>query len=115
MVEAGAASPEELRALAAKLEAKRRHEESLWKRDVKPALKQSKKLRHRSPKPEATATDDDATPPASHGLFLAAVLLVGVLVLIAVAAQTSFLWLALPVVAVLGYAWVQGRRGNGRD
>ena len=47
LVDAGAASPEELRALAAKLEEKRSYEESLWRRDVRPALMQSKKRRFR--------------------------------------------------------------------
>jgi hypothetical protein len=36
--------------------------------------------------------------------------LVAVLVIVLVAAQTSVLWLALPIVGVLVYAWVQGRR-----
>ena len=45
LVDAGAASPEELRALAAKLEEKRSYEESLWRRDVRPALMKSKKRR----------------------------------------------------------------------
>ena len=45
LVDAGAASPEGLRALAAKLEEKRSFEDSLWRRDVRPALMQAKKRR----------------------------------------------------------------------
>jgi hypothetical protein len=110
MVEAGAASPEELRALAAKLEEKRRKEQALWKREVKPALLKTKRLRYRPPRPEPDEPEDETEDRGLRpGLFLGAVALVGVLVLLLVAAQTSFVWLALPIVAVLVYAWFQGR------
>ena len=107
LVDAGAASPEELRALAAKLEEKRTYEESLWEREVRPALMQSKKRRLR-----LVDLRRDSRRPATHrgSLGLAALLLGGVLLLLLIATQTSFVWLLVAVVGVLVYAWVQGLR-----
>jgi hypothetical protein len=114
LVEAGAASPEELRALAAKLEEKRTYEASLWQREVRPALLQSKKRRL-----SLLDLRRDGERPRREGsssLLLAALLLAGVLLLLVIATQTSFLWLLVAVVGVLVYAWVQGRRhGIGND
>ena len=105
LVDAGAASPEELRALAAKLEEKRSYEESLWRRDVRPALMQSKKRRFR--------LDDlrDESNESRVGLGAAILLMVGVVVLAVIAAQANFIWLLIPVVGVIVYAWTQGRGG----
>src|SRR5688500_4716000 len=49
LVDAGAASPEELRALAARLREQREREESAWRREVRPALIQARKARVRLP------------------------------------------------------------------
>jgi Flp pilus assembly protein TadB len=105
LVDAGAASPEELRALAAKLEEKRTYENSLWEREVRPALMQSKKRR-------LSVTDLRSKregEPDRHALVLACLLVVAVLVLLLIATATSVLWLLVAVGAVLVYAWVQGR------
>ena len=113
LVDAGAASPEELRALAAKLEEKRTYEESLWQREVRPALLQSKKRRLSL---LDLRRDGERRRKESSSLLLAALLLAGVLLLLLIATQTSFLWLLVAVVGVLVYAWVQGRRqGDGNE
>jgi len=103
LVEAGAGTPEELRALAAKLEEKRSYEESLWRRDVRPALIKAKKRRF------SLVDLRDEVTESRGSLGLAIVLMVGVLVLLLIATQTSFIWLLIPVVGVLVYAWTQGR------
>lgn len=112
LVDAGAASPEEIRALAAKLEEKRSYEESLWQREVRPALMQSKKRRFSlvdlRRKPDR---DDDRT----SSFVLAGLLLAGVLVLLFIATKTSFLWLLVAVLGVLVYAWVQGRNPSSTE
>ena len=107
LIDAGAASPEELRELAAKLKAKRSYEESLWQRDVRPALIQSKKKRPSivDLRRDSAIVDDD-----SNNLVLGAMLLVAVLVLFLIATQTSFLILLVAAGGVLVYAWVHGTR-----
>ena len=108
LVDAGAASPEELRELAAKLKEQRTYEESLWREEVRPALMQAKRRRFSllDLRRESTERED------SNSLALGAMLAVGVLVLIFVAANTSFLILLVAVVGVLAYAWVHGRRAT---
>ena len=103
LVDAGAGSPEELRALAAKLEEKRSYEQSLWRRDVRPALMQAKKGRISLGDLRGDADESRV------GLALAILLVIGVLVLLFIATKTSFLWLLIPAVGVLVYAWTQGR------
>jgi hypothetical protein len=103
LVDAGAASPEELRALAAKLQEKRTYEETLWQRDIRPALMQSKKRGS----PLVGPRNDGVEKPKYIGLAL---LLLGVVfLLLLIATQTSFLWLLIPAVGVLVYAWMRGR------
>ena len=106
LIDAGAASPEELRELAAKLKAQRSYEESLWQRDVRPALIQSKKKRLSivDLRRDSAVVDDDS----NNNLVLGAVLLVAVLVLFLIATQTSFLILLVAAGGVLVYAWVHG-------
>jgi hypothetical protein len=108
LVDAGAASPEELRALAAKLEEKRIYEESLWQREVRPALMQAKKRRRFS----LGDLRRDSVDKGSSGLVLGGLLFAAVLLLLLIATQTSFLWLFVAVVGVLVYAWVQGSRSS---
>ena len=108
LVEAGAATPEELRALAAKLQEKRAYEESLWRSEVKPALIKSKKRRLQLGDLHDEVVDPEIAK-RSNAAGLAVLLLVAVLLLLLIATQTSFLWLFLPVAGVLVYAWVQGR------
>jgi len=107
LIDAGASSPEELRALAAKLQERRTYEDEVWRREVRPALMQSKKRGSKivTSKPPRPGHD------ASRAMLGAgALLLGGTLVLILIASQTSVVWLVVPVVGVLVYAWVLGRR-----
>jgi hypothetical protein len=106
LVDAGASSPEELRALAAKLQERRTYEDQVWRREVRPALMQSKKRGSKLGTPAPRPGHD-----ASRAMLaIGALLLGGTLVLILIASQTSVLWLFVPVVGVLVYAWVHGRR-----
>ena len=106
LVDAGASSPEELRALAAKLQERRTYEDEVWRREVRPALMRSKKRGSKLATP-APRPGHDASRAT---LGIGALLLGGTLVLILIASQTSIVWLFLPVVGVLVYAWVHGRR-----
>jgi|GEM_PF-4613490 hypothetical protein len=132
LIEAGASSPEELRALAARLREHRQREEARWRAEVKPQLvKQGKgRLRRQAaPPPLPTlpglgptgagtapgpATGVPTTPapaepaPGARALWIGLGLLamVGVAVL---AARTTVWVLVLPVVALLVWAWSQGR------
>jgi hypothetical protein len=105
MVDAGASSPEELRDLAAKLKEQRSYERALWQQEVRPALMEAKKKRFSLVDLRRETSEDE-----SHGWGLAAVLALGVLVLIFVAANTSFVVLLIVPIAVLVYAWVHGRQ-----
>jgi hypothetical protein len=103
LIDAGAASPEELRELAAKLKEQRTYERSLWQREVRPALMQAKKKRPSLLDLRRDSADDD-----TNSIALAVGLLVAVLVLFLIATQTSFLILLVAAAAVLVYAWVHG-------
>ena len=104
LVDAGASSPEELRALAAKLQEQRTYEEELWRREVRPALMQSKKRRAKVVSPSEGRRDDHDT------LRLAALLVGATAGLLVIAMLTSVVWLLVPLVGVLVYAWLHGRR-----
>jgi hypothetical protein len=107
LIDAGASTPEELRALAERIREHKRLEESLWRREVKPELLESKKLRYRRAERRADDRADDETAPRNLGIGLG--LLGLVLVLLLVATQSTFLWILVPVVAILLYAYRQGR------
>lgn len=109
MVEQGASSPEEIRALAARLREHREREEMLWRADVRPVLKKQGKGRfrgHSSSTAEAglEAAQSSASQSAWIGLGLLALVMV-----VVIAANTSVWVLLLPVLALLGWAWRQGR------
>ena len=103
LVDAGAGSPEEIRALAERLRAQRAREEEAWRREVRPALIMSKKARPFAGRRPREERDGRST----IGPALAA--LAAIVVLVLVAAQTSVLVLLLPVLGVLVYAYRQGR------
>ena len=107
LVDAGAASPEELRALAEKLKEQRLYEQSRWKEDVRPALMKAKKRRFNllDLRKEPVEADKSALP-------LALGLVAGVIVLIFLASQTSFLLLVVAALGVLVYAWVHGTKSD---
>ncbi len=103
MIDAGASTPEELRALAARIREHRALEDQQWRSEVKPALLESKKRK--------IWTGDRPQPADGRSsLRIGVALLAGVLVLLLAAAQGSFLLILLPVVGVLGYAYWNGRQ-----
>jgi hypothetical protein len=109
LIDAGASSPEELRALAARIREHRELEESLWRQEVKPALLESKKRRFRLADLRDRPGGGGATSDGSSlgvGLFVVG----AVLVLLLLATQSSALFVIVPVVGVLAYAYRQGRR-----
>ncbi len=108
LVEAGAASPEELRALAQRLREQREREHAAWSREVKPALIQSKKARPSLFDRRERVRDSERERDSSV-VLAASLVIAGVFLLLMIAAQTSFLVLVIPAVAVLVYAYWQGR------
>lgn len=106
LVEAGAGTPEELRELAARLREQRALEEALWRREVKPALLESKKRRFHI----GDLRDRPEAVEGSSGLGIGLGLLAGVAVILLAATQGSVLFMLVPVIGVLVYAYVQGKR-----
>ncbi len=109
LVEEGAGSPEAIRALAARLREHRAREEELWRTAVKPSLVKEGKGRlrgHAKPPPAVAATPTQAKTSQSLWLGLA---LLGLVLVVVVAANTTVWVLVLPVLALLGWAWYQGR------
>lgn len=106
LVDAGAGTPEELRALAARLREQRAREEEAWRREVRPALMQSKKARRLAG--SSSGEPDGGAGSQSHLVPALSVLSV-IVVLLLVASATSPLVLVIPVVGVLVYAYQQGR------
>ena len=110
MVEEGAGSPEAIRELAARLREHRAREEELWRTAVKPALVKEGKGRLRGHAKPASSEE-----PASQGLSRSAqsvwlgVGMLGLVLVVVVAANTSVWVLLLPVLALLAWAWQQGR------
>ncbi|MFZ6004187.1 MAG: hypothetical protein ACOYXM_09670 [Actinomycetota bacterium] len=105
LVEAGAGSPEALRQLAARLREHRAREEALWRAQVKPALVKEGKGRlrgHGKPLPSAQETS------SSNAMVLGLVLL-GLVLVVVIAANTTVWLLVLPLLALIGWAWYQGR------
>ena len=109
LVEAGAKSPEELSALAAKIRQHRELEESVWRAEVKPALLQAKKGRFSLRDLNAK---DASQPKSSNGLQLGLAVFGAVALLLLMATRSSVLWILLPVVGVLYYAYRQGRHAH---
>jgi len=109
MVEEGAGSPEAIRALAARLREHRAREEELWRTAVKPSLVKEGKGRlrgHAKPLPA-----EPRTPPEvkqSQAAWLGGSLL-ALVAIVVVAANTTVWVLVLPVIALLVWAWYQGR------
>ena len=106
MIDAGAGSPEELRALAARIREHRALEDERWRSEVRPVLLKSKKRK-------LSVGDLRDRPDGRSSLGVGLALLSGVLVLLLAATQGSFLVILLPVLGVLGYAWWQGRQAVG--
>lgn len=105
LVEAGAGSPEALRELAARLREHRAREEALWRAEIKPALVREGKGRLRGHGKPAPSKQESST---SNALVLGMVLL-GLVLVAVIAANTSGWLLVLPVIALIAWAWYQGR------
>lgn len=112
-IDAGAGTPEELRALAAQMREVRQREEQLWRQEVRPALVKARKGRLRASDLRDTPTGSPKPGARSLGLGLA--ILGAVLVVLLLATQSSVLWVLLPAVGVLVYAWRLGRQGDAAD
>jgi cbb3-type cytochrome oxidase subunit 3 len=111
LIDAGASSPEELRELAARIREHRDREEAVWRSEVRPALKKAKKRRFNLGD-LVERSDEPKTPNAwLYGFGLAGL----IVVLVLAAAQSSILWVLLPLIGVLAYAYRQGKRGDAAD
>lgn len=107
LIDAGAGSPEELRALAERIRAHKALEQSRWRSDVKPELLASKKWRNRR---TALVEDADDDREVRRNLKVGALFLGGALLLLLVATRSGVVFVLLPVLFVLVYAYRQGRR-----
>lgn len=107
LVDQGASSPEDLRALAERMRERREREDAVWAKQVKPGLKQARKgrLRISDLRRESPLEDDDGSQ-RSFLLVIAGAAIVALIVLSAL--QLSLVVLAIPVIAFLGYAFWLG-------
>ena len=106
LIAAGASTPEELRDLADRIREHRTREDAVWKEEVRPALQKAKKGRVRL----GDLVERNDEPSIPNGLFYWLGLAGLILVLVLAAAQSSIIWVLLPLVVVLGYAFWVGRR-----
>ena len=104
-IDAGASSPEDLRALAALMRARREREVSVWASEVRPGLKKARKRSLRLGDLRDEAEDHDPSQ-RTFLLIVGAVALVALALLLAM--DLSFTVLLVPVLAFLGYAWWLG-------
>jgi uncharacterized protein YoaH (UPF0181 family) len=109
LVEAGASTPEAIRELAARLREHREREEALWRAEVKPGLVKEGKGRLRGHGRPAASKPEVS---ASNSLWLGLVL-VGLVIVVLVAANTTVWLLVLPVLGLIAWAWRQGRDSTG--
>ena len=110
LVDAGAGSPEELRALAERLRAHRAREDALWRAQVKPTLKPKRGGLIGAGTPGRVVPDEPSSPRQSLALGLGLLGLVAAVVLLA--ASSTILWVLLPVVGVLAAAWWLGKQAR---
>lgn len=108
LIDAGASTPEELRELAARIREHREREDELWRGEVKPALRKAKKAPFRL----GDMIDRPEEPRASIGWLFGLGVAGIAIVLVLAAAQSSVLWVLLPLAAVLVYSYRQGKRGD---
>ncbi len=109
LVEAGAGTPEAIRELAARLREHREREEALWRAQVKPTLVKENKGRFRghgrTQRAERASTMSNAT--------MLGLVLLGLVAVVVVAANTTAWLLVIPLVALIVWAWTQGRDSTG--
>jgi hypothetical protein len=97
-VEAGAGTPEELRALAGRLREHREREELVWRRSVRPALKRPESSPRRS--------------VSLSGGGPVGLLAVTAAVVVAAVVTQNVVLAVVPVVALLAWAYAIGRRSS---
>lgn len=105
LVDAGATSPQEIRELAARLRQHREREEARWRTEVRPGLVKEGKGRLRG---HGRSAASPRQPSSTNSLWLGLVL-IGLVVVVVVAANTTVWLLVLPVLALIAWAWHQGR------
>ncbi|MEQ1787015.1 MAG: hypothetical protein ABL966_08175 [Acidimicrobiales bacterium] len=109
LVDAGASTPEELRARAARIREHREHEDAVWRAEVRPAILKAKKGRGKAAAAPVSVAPS-VTDSLPHGVIVA-LAVAGVMIGILLAAtQATVLVLLVPVTGVLLYAYVEGRR-----
>jgi hypothetical protein len=117
LVEAGAGTPDAIRELAARLREHREREEALWRAQVKPALVKEGKGRLRGHGRSSAASSrpgsDSATSNATSNALVLGLLVLGLVLVVVIAASTTVWVLGVPVVALLVWAWQQGRSTSG--
>ena len=105
LVDAGAGTPEAIRELAARLREHREREEALWRTEVRPKLVREGRGRLRGHgQPAAPARSAAPSNAATLGLVV-----LGLVAVLVVAANTTGWVLVLPVIALVVWAWQQGR------
>jgi hypothetical protein len=110
LVEAGAGTPEAIRDLAARLREHRAREESLWRENVKPTLRRDRRSIVRS---GSDPVRSRATGPSSSSSAVLGGVLLGLVLVVVIAANTTGWVLVLPLIALLVWAWQQGKDGTG--
>ena len=115
LIDAGAGTSEELRALAERIREHKALEQARWRSDVKPELLASKKWRNRIRNDDDPADDSNGAEEVRRNLKIGAALLGGALLLFLLATQSGVLFVLLPVLGVVVYAYRQGRREGAGD
>lgn len=113
LVEAGAGTPDAIRELAARLREHREREEALWRTEVRPKLVREGRGRLRSPTASTSRSDRPGRADAPANAAILGLVVLGLVAVLVVAANTSGWVLILPVVALLVWAWQQGRDSGG--
>jgi hypothetical protein len=109
LVEAGAGTPDAIRELAARLREHREREETLWRTEVRPKLVREGRGRLRGSAAPAPRAGRPVRPDAPANAATLGLVILGLVAVLVVAANTSGWVLVLPVVALLAWAWQQGR------
>jgi hypothetical protein len=105
LVESGAKSPEAIRELAARMREHRAREEAMWRSEQRPTLKRESKGRLRG---HTRPTPVDPAPSSSNPRWLA-LALIGLVLVVVMAANATIWFLVLPVVGLIAWAWLEGR------
>ena len=112
LIDAGASTPEELRELAARIREHREREDAA----LAGARCGRRSRRPRRPASgSVTSSTGQTSPDVQRRAVSASASRASIIVLVLAAAQSSMIWVLLPLVGVLGYAYRQGKRGDAVD